>query len=145
MGKTKSVYVSDENAEYLEEHPNASDLVDDLLDQYREGGTPSDVAKQLQLRQARQKLNSLEAQTEHQREFVEEIESDLSQQNQAAVDEINELIDDMQKFETSISPKAKRVERIATEHFSGSVTDTMTAIKERIDERDDVTEAIIND
>lgn len=145
MSKTKSVYLSDENAAFLENHPNGSDLVDRLLTQYRDGGTPEDVVKQFQLRQAEQQLESLEARTDTQREYVEELRSEVTTAKEAATKEIDDLIDDMKAFNATISPSAERTERIAAEYYGGDVDETMEQIKMRVDERDDVNGGIVND
>jgi len=145
MGETKSVYLSDDNAAFLENHPNASDLVDRLLTQYRDGGTPEDVVKQFQLRQARQQLESLEARTDTQREYVEELESEVTTAKEAATEEIDDLIDDMKAFNATISRDAERTERIAAEYYGGSVDKAIEAVKERAEERSDVDGGITDD
>jgi len=143
MGKTKSFYVSDENAEFVSDHPNASDLVNRLLTQYRSGGLPEDVVKQVELRQARQELESLEAQLDTQREYVSELESRVSTAAEKRNREIDDLIDDMVSHEMSISPTAGRVERIATEHFDGDTEACVEAIQERTADREDVNREVV--
>jgi hemerythrin-like domain-containing protein len=103
------------------------------------------VVKQFQLRQARQQLESLEARTDTQREYVEELESEVTTAKEAATEEIDDLIDDMKAFNATISRDAERTERIAAEYYGGSVDKAIEAVKERAEERSDVDGGITDD
>ena len=88
MGESLSFYLSDDNADYLSDHPNRSELVDRLITEYRQGGQAENVILDYRIQQVSQEVAMSESMLETQRERLAELKDRkdrLRQQERATV------------------------------------------------------------
>jgi len=65
MGKKRrSVSLSEENDEFLSNHPNASQLVDELVTQYRTGGMVDQTVREYRIQQLEAEVKEHESESE---------------------------------------------------------------------------------
>ena len=100
MGKkNRSITVSEENDEFLRNHPNASALIDDLVGQVRDGSNEQAISR-YRIRQLEAEIEECERKAEFEqrnaelkREQIEEIKSDMEDHdtfNQAVYEQARE-------------------------------------------------------
>jgi len=78
--KRTSVSLNPRNASYLKEHDNASKLVDDLVEKYREGdGSRDYAALELRLKQKREEREEVQRKLERVDQEIADIEELLSE------------------------------------------------------------------
>lgn len=93
MGKSTSVYLSDENAEFLEDHDNTSALLNRLVTEFREGGQASSAIKRYKLEEERASVRELEARLEVKRELLDELSSSVETLEDRREDVIAEAVE----------------------------------------------------
>lgn len=117
---TRTVSISKKNDKFLSSTDNASALVDDLLEQYRQSGDKQSVAIDLQLRQKRrekrEKQNSLER-VDNEIKELEQLKQEFAVEETAQLEEVKKELSDTPREVTNpaIQAKADQLDMTPTE------------------------------
>lgn len=116
--KSTSFYIDTEHLEWFNSQPiNRSDLVNDLIAEYRAGQSEIDRAvRQFRINQLQSDLRALEDEAERKREELERMQDSMATDQEIYEDELEDVLDMMEDHDMSLDPDAPRLERIARDH-----------------------------
>lgn len=145
--KSSSFYVEEDHLEWMDrENVNRSELVNELLQRYRDGKGQMDAAiRDFRLEQLESEAEMLEdeaesklEQAEKKRERVEDLKQKFNTQEQAKEDSIDSILNDMVETGSSIWPEANQVIELSRKHYGGADNNQVAfdAIKDRAEERE---------
>jgi len=109
----RTVSISEENDEYLSDHPNASDLVDELVRKYRDGADKGTAAIEVQLEQKREELRAAKRDVERIEQNVAELEQLKAELSRTENAQIAEAKRELSSIEGELDPTNPAVQNWA--------------------------------